>query len=113
MDFLLRGHSALEKRFIIYISISTFSMRGSGERGLLDFFRLMPFMLIIIMGCSSEYPFWAMKLGSIPSTLKVFLASEGETIGVDAFDVLDPVEEVGEVAEEKRYFRFFWRKTGY
>jgi hypothetical protein len=57
-------------------------------------------MLIIIMGCSSEKPFWAMRLGSIPSTLNVFLAVEGEIIGVFAF-------EEGEMVEGKRYFRFF------
>jgi hypothetical protein len=60
----------------------------------------MPFMLIIIMGCSSEKPFWAMRLGSIPSTLNVFLAVEGEIMGLFAF-------EDGEMVEGKRYLRFF------
>jgi hypothetical protein len=63
-------------------------------------------MFIIIMGCSSEKPFWAMRLGSIPSTLKVFLVFEGDVIGVFAF-------EEGEVVVGKRYFKFFCRKTGY
>jgi hypothetical protein len=54
-------------------------------------------MLIIIMGCSFEKPFWARRLGSIPSTLKDFL----ETGGVEYADV-----------DENRYFRFFFRKTG-
>ena len=50
-------------------------------------------------------PFWAMSLGSIPSTLKAFLAVEGDAIGVVAF-------EFGKRDGEKRYLRFFWRKTG-
>jgi hypothetical protein len=57
-------------------------------------------------GWSSEMPFWARRLGSIPSTLKTFLAVEGDTIGLVAF-------EFGETDGEKRYLRFFWRKTGY
>jgi hypothetical protein len=56
-------------------------------------------------GWSSETPFWAMRLGSIPSTLKAFLAIEGDAIGVFAF-------EFGETEAENRYLRFFWRKTG-
>ena len=60
---------------------------------------------ISMPGCSSEKPFWAMRLGSIPSTLKAFLALESDTIGVVAF-------EFGEPEDWKRYLRFFWRKTG-
>jgi hypothetical protein len=67
----------------------------------------MPLMLSIIIGWSSEEPFWAMTLGSIPSTLNVFLAIEGDVIGVVAFEVVD--EEAG---EGNKYLRFFWRKTG-
>jgi hypothetical protein len=63
-------------------------------------------MFIIIMGCSSEKPFWAMRFGSIPSTLKVFLVFEGDVLGEFAF-------EDGEVVVGKRYFKFFCRKTGY
>jgi len=58
---------------------------------LLCFFRFMPLMLIIIMGCSFEKPFWARMLGSIPSTLNVLLAVEGDGnwfwSGVFAFSV--------------------------
>jgi hypothetical protein len=61
-------------------------------------------MLIIIIGWSSEYPFWAMRLGSIPSTLNVFLVVEGDTIGVVALEVR---------VAGNRYLRFFCRKTGY
>jgi len=64
-------------------------------------------MLIIIIGCSSEKPFWARTVGSIPSTLNVFLAVEGDTIGVVAFELV--VEEAG---GGNKYLRFFWRKTG-
>ena len=71
----------------------------------LCFFRLMPLMLIIIIGCSSENPFWARRLGSIPSTLNAFLAIEGGTDGELAF-------EFAEGVEGNRYFRFFRRKTG-
>jgi hypothetical protein len=64
-------------------------------------------MLIIIIGWSSEKPFWARRLGSIPSTLNAFLAAEGDTIGVVAFEF----DEL--VVGENRYLRFFLRKTGY
>jgi len=74
---------------------------------LLCFFRLMPLMLIIIIGWSSEKPFWARTLGSIPSTLNVFLAIEGDTIGVEAFESV-----VEEVEGGNKYLRFFCRKTG-
>jgi hypothetical protein len=57
-------------------------------------------MLIIIIGWSSEKPFWARRLGSILSTLNVFLAIEGDIIGVDAF-------EFGVEGDENKYFRFF------
>jgi hypothetical protein len=61
-------------------------------------------MLIFIIGWPSEYPFWARILGSIPSTLNVFLDVEGDTLGVLSL-------EFGDVG--KRYLRFFCRKTGY
>ena len=73
---------------------------------LLCFLRFMPLTSISMTGWSSEMPFWAMSLGSIPSTLKVFLAVEGDAIGVFAF-------EFGVTAGENRYLRFFCRKTGY
>jgi hypothetical protein len=65
----------------------------------------MPLILIIIIGWSSEKPFLARRLGSIPSTLNVFLANEGETGGVFDFEL---VEGVG----GNKYLRFFCRKTG-
>jgi hypothetical protein len=66
----------------------------------------MPLILIIIIGWWSDRPFWASRWGSMPSTLKVFLAAEGVT-GTGEL-ALEGVEGV----EGNRYFRFFWRKTG-
>jgi hypothetical protein len=62
----------------------------------------MPLMSIIIIGWSSEKPFWARTVGSIPSTLNFFLAIEGDTIGVVAFESV--VEEAG---WGNKYLRFF------
>jgi hypothetical protein len=81
------------------------SARLIASASLLCFFRLMPLTSISMTGWSSEMPFWAMMLGSIPSTLKAFLALEGDTIGVVAF-------EFGGAEGWKRYLRFFCRKTG-
>jgi len=75
----------------------------------------MPLILIIIIGWSSEKPLWASRLGSIPSTLNVFLAAEGEAALELEFDGEgESLEEGVELDDpEKRYLRFFWRKTGY
>ena len=78
----------------------------------LGFFRWIPLMSTIIIGWSSEKPFWARTVGSMPSTLNDLLVIEGVTGGLAAF-----VEELKERGDEfvlgNRYLRFFWRKTGY
>ena len=48
----------------------------------------MPLMLIIIFGWSSDKPFWARRLGSIPSTLKTFLVAAGIVVAASVLSVV-------------------------
>lgn len=82
----------------------------AGVRLPLCFLRLIPLMFTIIIGWSSEKPLWARTVGSMLSTLKDLLVVEGETGGLAAF--VEEFEDVDELAQGKRYLRFFWRKTG-
>jgi hypothetical protein len=80
-------------------------------------------MFIIIIGWSSERPFWARRFGSSPSTLNVLFVAAGmvvaaaEVAGEDTegFDAGESLETENGVGAEfaNRYLRFFWRKTGY